>query len=196
MDLIYSHSNYSFSNEEKTVKSYPVILEEARRHLRMDTELTDDNDYIDGLIAAATGMAENYIEKKIAKTEVTLTMEGSPSTGSLVFSGDWFRVNEGNFLSLISLTDINDVSIGEVDSVRVHDDFFQINLKNSITVSSIKLKYYAGFEPGECPPVIKQAILIKLADLYDSARSDYSWKGMADNKVFESILNFFKIIRF
>lgn len=186
--LLPTSSNFSCVQETKTKLLYPLSLCEVKRHLRIDNDFVDDDDYLTGLIQTATMIAENYIEKDIAKTEVVLRIDE--------FDSDWIRINEGNFLSVVSVLDSNNASIGTIHQTSKHDDFFQIEWTTSICSDPLTITYYSGFNEDETPAIIKQAILIKIADLYDSQRADLNWSGLTDNKVFEQILNFYKIIRF
>ena len=47
-----------------------------------------------------------------------------------------------------------------------------------------------------CPEDIKQAILIKIGDLYDSERSSYTFTSSRDTKAFEKMLDSYKILIF
>ena len=44
---------------------YPITLEEAKNHLNLDLDLTDDDDYIKTLIAAATQSAEQFLHRRL-----------------------------------------------------------------------------------------------------------------------------------
>lgn len=186
--LLTYNKYFSTVQETKTKLIYPLSLTEVKRHLRMDMNFNDDDDYLDGLIEAATTMAENYIEKNIAYTLVSLRIDS--------FNDDWIRINDGNFISVLSVLDENDASIGTIEQTSKHDDFFQIQWENAISADPLTINYYAGYADNETPALIKQAILIKIADLYDSQRADLHWGGLTDNKVFETILNYYKATRF
>ncbi len=81
---------------QKTKSVYHVTLEEAKSHLRLDEDFTQDDKYIRNLIQAATNIAENEIQKDIAKTTNVLTR--------IDFAGDVIRVNEGNLITITSLS--------------------------------------------------------------------------------------------
>lgn len=188
ISYLFRTGNFSLTQESKTKIGEVLELEEVKRHLRIDPTYTEDDNYIEGLIPAAVTIAENFIEKDIAKTLTELRIDD--------FQGDWIRINDGNFLSLYEVLNSSDVSIGTVYQTSKHNDFFQIEWTTSLSSDPIKIKYYTGFEDGSVPAAIKQAILIKIADLFDSARSNFSWDGMRDNKVFEAILTPYKGIFF
>jgi hypothetical protein len=187
-NLDYSSHSFHLTQETKTKSIYPISLTEVKRHLRIDNDFTDDDDYIEGLILAATEMAENYIGKDIAYTSTVVRIDD--------FNGDWIRINDGNFISIVSVLNSLDSAIGTIHQTSKHSDFFQIQWTETLESDPLKITYLSGYNVNETPALIKQAILIKIADLYDSARSDFNWNGMQDNKVFENILNFYKIILF
>lgn len=188
LTCLLSGNYISCTQETRTREIYPVALCEVKRHLRIDNDFTDDDDYLSGLIEAATNMAENYIEKSIAKTLVELRIDD--------FSCDYIKIFDGNFLSVVSVLDSTDVSLGTIHQTSKHDDFFSIEWEESICSDPIKINYYVGFEEDSTPALIKQAIMIKIADLYDSQRADLNWSGLTNNRVFEEILNYYKNYRF
>jgi hypothetical protein len=185
MGILNVSSDYELT---KSKSVYPVSLLEAKRHIRLDADFIDDDDYIESLIEVATAMAENYINKDIAKTTNTLEIYD--------FDTDSVTIYEGNFISVIDVVDANDASIGTVDATYSYFNSFKIDWTNNLSSDPLKITFYTGYNENEAPKIIKQAILIKIADLYDSARSDYNWNGMQDNKVFESILNYYIAQRF
>lgn len=180
--------NFATVQETKTKLYYPLSLVEVKRHLRIDNDFTDDDDYLENLIQVGTQAAENFIEKDISKTLTTIRIDG--------FDGYWVRVNEGNFLSMVSVLDDTSTAITTQYTTSKHDDYFQIEWVSSISSDPLQINYYSGYEPNATPAIIKQAILIKIADLYDSQRADLNWSGLTDNKVFENLLYFYKIFRF
>lgn len=172
----------------KTRELYPLSLCEIKRHLRLHNDFVDDDDYLDNLIIAATQMTENYLNKAICKTLNVLRIDD--------FSSDTLKVMEGNYLSTVSVHDQNDVSIGTVKQVSIHYDYFTIEWTSLVSADPLELTFYTGFNENETPELLKQAILIKAADLYDNQRSSLNWSGMQDSKVFENILNYYTAIRF
>jgi uncharacterized phiE125 gp8 family phage protein len=45
--------------------SEPILLADVKKHLRVESDCTDDDDYINGLIKAARKFVENYTGRKI-----------------------------------------------------------------------------------------------------------------------------------
>lgn len=185
MSILNTTTSY---NHSKTKTEFPISVSEAKKHLRIDTSFTDDDNYIAELIESATTIAENYINKDIAKTENNLKLHE--------YSSNYFKVYEGNFHSLISITDGEDNPIGEVDYTLIHPNSFSVFLEETISAKIINLNFYTGYDISNCPKVIKQAIKIIIADLYDSQRSNYNWSGMSNNHVWENLLTNYIQIRF
>ena len=180
-------TDFATKQETKEKIAYPISLSEVKRHLRIDDQFFDDDDYLETLIEVATQAAENYIDADIAETEVVVRIVG--------FYGDWIKIAEGNFDSIEDIYDQNDASVGNIKRVTRRQNTFQIEWRQPISPEELHIKFKTGFENGKCPASIKHAILIKIADLYDEARSDYNWNGMQNNRVFEDLLNPYKMIR-
>lgn len=172
----------------KTKLIYPLSLENVKRHLRVDMTFLDDDDYIVDLISAATQMAENYIGKDIAYTKNVLRYDD--------FSDSWIKIFEGNFLSVESVKNENDVSIGIIHQTSIHYDYFTIEWEQSISADPLTITFYTGFINNTTPELLKQAILIKCGDLYDNSRSSLIYSGLTDSKVFENILSTYQSLRF
>jgi hypothetical protein len=172
----------------KTREIYPLSLCQIKRHLRLHNDFTDDDDYLMDLLYSATQLAENYLNKAIAKTKNVLRIDD--------FNSDALKIYEGNFLSIVSVLDASNVAIGTIHQTSVHYDYFTVEWASSICADPITITFYTGYEEDETPELIRQSILIKIADMYDNQRSSLNWNGMTDSKVFETILNGFIAIRF
>lgn len=172
----------------KTKEIYPLALCNIKRHLRIHNDFVDDDDYLLGLRASATELAENYLNKAICKTKNVLRIDD--------FSSDCIQIMEGNFLSIVSVLDSNNTSIGTVHQTSIHYDYFTIEWTDLVSADPLTITFYTGYEEDQTPELLKQAILIKIADLYDNQRADMNWNGLSDNKTFEAILNGFQAIRF
>jgi hypothetical protein len=154
----------------------------------MDNDFHDDDDYLETLIKVATTIAENHIEKDIAKTLTEVRIED--------FSGDCIRIYDGNFLNVVSVSDNNLASLGTIERTTKKENYFKIEWTTSICSDPIYINYYTGFNEDQTPELIQHAILIKIADLYDSQRADVQWGGLTNQRVFETILDRYRIIRF
>jgi len=171
----------------KTKTDYPVSLAEAKRHLRVDKDFYDDDDYIQGLIYAGTQKAEEYIGKDIALTTTVLDLYD--------FIGNDIVLDDANFVELTSIVTDSSVAISSSE-VRSYYNFTYIALSTSADADPLTVTYKTGYELGDCPAVIKQAILIKVGDLYDVDRSSYTLGIFKEGKAFERLLDSYKLINF
>jgi len=173
----------------KTKTIYPVTLAEAKRHLRIDADYDDENDYIRSVIKAATLEAENYIGKDIAYTSNVASL--------FDFSGDTITLREGNVIEVTEV--ITDTSVSaSIGVARIYDNYTKILLTETINSTTdytpMQVKYTSGYGEDDCPLEIQQAILIKIANMFDVNREDatpgYMKEGFASN----NLLNPHKII--
>jgi hypothetical protein len=185
---LLNHSYRFCTNETKTKLEYPLTLSKVKRHLRIDQSFVDDDDYLDTLIKVATTIAEDYIEKDIAKTKTDLRIDN--------FSGSSLTVHAGNFISVESVLNSDDVSIGTIHFTTKTPNAFHIEWESSISSKPLFVSYLSGYLEKETPVLIEHAILIIIASLYDSQRSNISWSGYQDNLVWQKILDPYKLIRF
>jgi len=173
----------------KTIDSYPLSLDMIKRHLRLDNDFVDDDDYIMELLYAAIQMAENFVGHAIAKTLNVLRIDD--------FEDDWVQIMEGNFISVVSVTNSAGGSLGTVHQTSKHYDYFTIEWDSPIQADPITITFYTGYDTtNEIPVLLKQAILIGIADFYDNHRSSLNWNGVQDSKIFERILQQYQSYRF
>jgi hypothetical protein len=166
----------------KSKVNYPLSVSEVKRHLRLDSDFVDDDDYINTLIIVATQYCENYIGKDIAYTLNTLRIDD--------WDGDFLKVYDANFLSATT-------SHGTILQTSTHYDYFQVEFTESVSADPLTLTYYTGYATtSTTPELIKQAILVKIADLYDNERSSYGYGGSRYNTVIEMLLSGYVNIRF
>ena len=177
-------------NVVKTKTEYPISLSEAKVHLRVDVDYNNDDGYIQSLIKASVREAENYIGKDIALT--------TNAASIFDFTGDTLTLDEGNLSSVTNV--ITDVStLATINVTKTFYNKFQILFPSTITSTTeytpLTVNYVTGFTADNCPTEIKQAILIKVANMYDVNREDAtpSYLNVKDSAS-NSLLNSHKII--
>jgi len=176
----------------KTKTKYPVTLNEAKLHLRLDTstmtpDYYDEDTYLQNVIYAATEAAEQFIEKDIALTDNVAEYYD--------YSSDTITLDEGNFIGVTSI--VSDASVlSTVSETRKYYNGTYIKLAASVTSDPLTINYQTGFDPSTnaAPYNIKQAILIKIASMYDIDRSDYTLSIFKEGKAFERLLMPYKLI--
>jgi len=186
--LLGGSTVWSCTQETQTKLEYPIKLHEVKKHLRMDADFVDDDAYLENLIKVAVTIAENYVEKNIAYTETQLRIDD--------FCDSWIKIHDGNFSSIKSILNASSVAISTSYTTYKHDNFFQIEWLTTITSDPVYINYYSGYTDDTIPAILKQAIFIIIADLYDSQRSNIDWQGYKDNKVWQTILDPYRQIRF
>lgn len=172
---------------KKIKLSYPVTLDDAKSHLRVEHD--DEDITIERLLKAATRAAENYINSDIAVTSNTYKQYD--------FIGNSLLVNEPNLLedSSIIAKDQNDNLLNIKEVEKNYNSFF-IEFENSIDTDPLKIDFSTGYYTDEVDELIYQAILIKLEDLYAVERSSYNYKDYKNNEAFERLLNQYKSFYF
>lgn len=175
------------STPEKTILKQVVSLSEAKRHLNI-IDNDDHDNQIEQIIEAATGAAENHIDKSIAYTRNVINL--------YKFSGDSFTINEGNLITVESI--VSDASVLKtIKNTFINLNDFSVDLDNSVSSDPLIITFTTGYETADkCPTIIKQLILIKIADLFDVERTDYEFSSIKDNRIFERRLDFYKKVIF
>ncbi len=169
----------------KTKSNYHIELSEAKKHLRIDNDFIDDDDYLTSLIKSAVEICENYIEKDIAITDNLLKLND--------YSGIDIIITEGNLIDITGIT-INEIPINITDcKIKQYRDYFIIELPEYHN-GELTVNFKTGYV--DLPNSIKSAILITLGDLYDVDRSNYTFSNYKNNAVSERLLNFYKAIYF
>jgi len=187
-------TEYSYTNRLiKEKNGGPVVtLEQAKAQLIVEHSFVNDDEHILQLINAATGAAEDFIGADIAPTDNTLEF--------IRFGGQSIQVLEANFNGDIEIektvdgiTEIVPPSDYEIHERRVD---FTIYFKDHVEADKLVLRFGTGFQVGEAPLQIQQAILIKVNDLYDLERTSFTiGTNYRENKAFERLLSSFVINR-
>jgi len=56
----------------------PVTIAEAKSHLRIDTDFTDDDLYLQSLITASRYYVENYVDRTLLRTQLRMKLDHFP----------------------------------------------------------------------------------------------------------------------
>ncbi|RWB65401.1 head-tail connector protein [Mesorhizobium sp.] len=157
----------------------PVTLVEVKRHVRVDS--TDDDDYLTSLIS----VARNHVEKYCSAYLATQTVE--------VKAEDWWDMAHLSVYPVQSITTIAYVDTNG-DAQTLPDTVYELR------DAGIVLKYgqvLPPTQPGslitltavvgvtDAQPAVKHAILVRLADLYETRESEDDSKWTS----FDSLLS-------
>lgn len=147
----------------------PVTLTEAKQHLRVEDDFTDDDDYIEALISAAREFAEGFQRRSIAKKSYELSVKSFDSRTRLplppVASVTSFKIKN---------KDGTVTTLANTDYVLLSDDFSAfIERAPGFSYSGqlyeiypVTIEYVAGYEPDRVPQKTKQAMLLLLGHWY------------------------------
>lgn len=165
----------------KVKTSYPIDLPAARVQLRLDDDFIRDDNYIESLIPVATQAAENRIRKDIAITTNVLKLYN--------FAGSTIKLNQGNLISITAIT-TKENPLVPLDNynVYIYSNRFRIELDDHVTTDELTVTFETGYPQGSVPPTIRQAILIKVADLYDLDRASSVMVAVRPTGVFDALL--------
>lgn len=167
----------------RKIIEFPVSYKDACDHLRV--EEGDDTSIINRFIKAATSLTENYVEFDIALSEYTVT--GTTVSG-------YIPVKASSFRSVKSVK-INGTPVSDSDweVINIRDYEYTVDIKLDISAeSTYEIVYKTGFTSSECDESIRTAIFLKLGELYDIDRSNYTTNTYKTTSQFERILNFHK----
>lgn len=164
-------------NKVKTV--YHVTLAEAKQQCNIDPDETRDDALLNRLIKAATQITENEIQKDIAKTTNVLTR--------IDFSGDTIRVNEGNLISITTIETAESETPLSNFNTYIYRDSFRVELDNYVDTDLLTVTFETGFAVDKCPEALRQAILVKVADLFDYDRASSTLLSVKNTGLFETL---------
>ena len=154
----------------------PITLSEAKQHLKIDDVFTDDDTLIEALIAAARQMAENYTDSKLINTTVIEYFDKFPSF-NLPINLYFPNVSAVNSITYRANSNTDPVAL---DSSKYRLDAAskpcRVGLINNSyptalnEVNAIAIEYVAGYgeSAADVPALLKAAIKIIVADLYEN----------------------------
>jgi uncharacterized phiE125 gp8 family phage protein len=151
----------------------PVTLDEAKLHLRVDG--TADDALIEALISAAREECEHLLERSLARQSLQLLLDEWPEEirvprPPLYSVTDIQYVGADGALAALAATDYA-IDLGQEPSwiLPALDTEWPAlaEVANAVVVS-----YVAGYDPAECPPLIKQWIKLRVGTLYAYREAD------------------------
>jgi len=154
--------------------TFPVSLTEAKAHLKVDT--TADDTYIESLIKAATQLSEEYTNRFFINTVIDQTCSSFKELETLFKS----KVNDvqyvkyydsDNSLQTLSATVYDKMLSYEPSQIQLADgqSFPSITKRNDAVIARYTVGY--GSSASDVPEIIKQAILLTIANFYENRSS-------------------------
>ena len=160
----------------KVIESVPVTLEEAKEQLNILPSETTDDTYITKLINRALGIAEAYIEKDIREKTCTVIVEGKKEV----------HLQDGYIKSISQPASGFEAEYWPDYTLMTYDDAPSGNQT---------IIYKTGWVEADLPDEIRAAVLLKIAELYDVDRNNYTMSNLKSTEQFETVLRYHKKLR-
>ena len=152
----------------------PITLEEAKKHLKLEGVLDDEDDQIQRMIVASRRLAEGKTNRTITQREIVATFD------------DWgckMRLAKPPFIEIRSVEYID--SNGESQLMGV-ESYYALDGSEPAELAfiggaplpalaarrgAIKVRYIAGYPEGEVPEDIKIWMLMQIGSMYTHRES-------------------------
>jgi len=180
----------------------PITLADAKMHLRVDSDLTIEDQYITDLIIVARGMVEAFTGRALITQTWEMCLDGFPDK-------DFINLPFGKLQSVTSITVKN--SVGE-ETILTATTQYLVNTNSepgrvvlpysgswpSLTpypVNPIKILFVCGYLTAEAiPGILKSAIKLILSDLYENRESQvYGNQKYIQNPTAEALMRQFRL---
>lgn len=171
--------------------SEPVTLREAKDHLRLETDL--DNDQVTAMIVAARQYLEEVCWRRFVTQTWELVLEACPSNGIIELPGG----------SLASVTSVKYVDTGGTLQTMATSDYvvdtatvpgrvlaaYGVTWPTTRTQwDAVVVRYVVGSAVADVPAPIKQACLLHVSDLYEHRLPE-------DNEAMAALIHPYRILR-
>lgn len=156
----------------------PVVLSEAKAHLRIPAEDTGDDAYITALIMAAREIAERYTNLTFITQVRQLKLDRFPCTSYIELPyGPVASVTEFTYLDSDGASQPLVLNTDYV--LDIHNEVARVQHVNgwpstACRIATVTIKYSAGFGAlsTDVPYAIRQAILMQIANLYENRQDE------------------------
>ena len=164
--------------------TYPVTLEEAKLHCRIDVA-TDDT-LVTALITAATDMCEQRLGRAIMPQTWELTLDAFPEEFELTR----VPVASDTTVKYYDTTGTQQTLSGALYTVRATDDFCFVKVAPAYDtewpeirdqLDAVAVRFVAGYaSAGAVPAGIKQWVLLAISSMYENRETEaYSSRAVS-----------------
>ena len=169
----------------------PITVDEARLHLKIDSDITEDDALIAGLIRAARGKIESYTGKALLAQTRVVTLPYFPYAGMFIYgsaysAAGWRRdrveLPGGEIQSITSVQYLD--AAGTTQALTVTTDYIADTATRPAYIvpaygktwpatydqpNTVTITYVCGWAtPIEVPDEIKTALIMLVAHLYEN----------------------------
>jgi uncharacterized phiE125 gp8 family phage protein len=179
---------------------YPITLNEAKKQCEIGSETFHD-DYIEGLIAAATDQAEQYLHRRLITQTWYLYLDQWPS-------GTFFKLPFGRLQSVTSVKHKDEDGVESTMSsgeyiVDIQSEPGQIVLDYNESwptdtlypSNPITIEFVCGYglTGASVPAMIKHAIKLTISDLFENRETEVYAMGHKKLGTWEALLFPYKL---
>lgn len=179
---------------EKTKTGTVANLDELKRQLNIPVEFTDDDPILTDLLAVAIETVEDDTHSDILDTanilEHRLNIDG----------------NTGRLAKLIYIYQAPVKTVDKIETTTNGQDWtelpaakygyqvkfnrVEINIFETIDAQAVRFSFKSGFADAKRPVRLKQAVILKAADMFDPERSNYVVGApVVDNNVYVRLIS-------
>lgn len=164
---------------EKTKTGTVASLSEVKKQLNIPDEFTDDDEMLALLLDTATEAVESDTHSDLLDTANVLEHDLTAAN----FSADAVNVPRLIYINQAPVRSVSNIEIWDgsdwtellASNYNVNAIFnrVEIRLFDNIEATKIKFTFTTGYTDSKRPKRLKQAIILKAADLFDTERSNY-----------------------
>lgn len=179
---------------EKTKTGTIATLDELKRQLNIPVEFTDDDPILTDLLAVAVETVEDDTHSDIMETanvlEHKLSIDGT--TSRLARTIYIYQAPVKTVDKIETTTDGQNWT--ELDATKygyeVKFNRVEITIFEQIDARAVKFTFKTGFADAKRPVKLKQAVILKAADMFDPERSNYVVGApVVDNNVYLRLIS-------
>lgn len=172
---------------EKEKTGTPVTLAEAKRQLNIEADETDDDAEVQDLIEVAIELVESDTNSDILLTANTLEHTDRDPWQRFI------RIMQAPLQAFEKIEQFIDGAWEEISSskytVLKMYSYISIELDETPQSKALRFTFKTGYEDAKVPKKLKQAILLKVADLFDNERQGYTGSGVTKNDAYPHLIS-------
>jgi len=178
-----------YSND-RTQEGTICTLAEAKKQVQIETSDTDDDVLLSMLINVAAENVEQDINSDVLETTNEITYVVGDEENEPVDTV--YRIQ---LSPLISVSKVEKYAAGvwseiDADLYKVKSNFssFQIEFLQSVSAEKLRFTFKTGYPDADRPLVIKQAALLRIADMYTTERQGYNLNNLVETRAYSRLL--------
>lgn len=162
-----------------------VTLAQAKKQLHIETDFTDDDDYIEELIEVATEQVEGDINSDILDTENELEVE--------VTYAPRMQVMQSPMRTFSKLERYWDDTWEEISSddytVEKYFHYFTVEFDEQFECEKLRFTFKTGYTSSTYPTILRHAALLRITDLFDNERQGYRPAHIVESTAYKHLIS-------